>query len=1327
VERNDSRCDRFESAWLAGDRPRPAEFLAGVEGPEREDLLGKLLRLLADYLPREQRHRWLAGERVSVREYLREMPELRQVPEVVFGLVCQEVILREELHDAAARAEDYLDLLPGHDAPLRRFFADRQPSPRPRPAAPPLDRYQVSDFIGRGGMGDVFWVHDPHLGRDLALKVLRKDRREPHLVRRFLEEARLHSRLQHPGVAPVHDLGEAADGRPYFTMKLVKGHTLAELLTGRAGPAEDLPRFLSIFEQVCQAVAYAHAQGVLHRDLKPHNVMVGAFGEVQVMDWGLAKEMRRAPPSEASAAAREAATTESALGDTVDEGHGTQPGEVMGTPAYMAPEQARAEWGQVDERADVFAVGAILCEVLTGRPPYTGRNTEDILRRARCGELAEALGRLGQCGADAALAGLCRECLAAECEGRPCHAGVVAKRVAAYQAEVQERLRRAELERARAEVQAREERRRRRLALVLGGVVMLLLAGGGGGVWWQQRQQEKADLAVSNGLARAELLAEQARADPLQPEKYQQALEAARVAAQLAEGASADASQRAKDLVARLGQEAEAARKDRALLAALLDVRGPRKGPKYQSDARGAMMALAEPTADEQFAAAFRAGGLDVDNTPPAEAAALLKARPPAVVTEVIAALDEWASERRRQGKPKAEWQRLADLAALLDEEPGSKRRELREILARGRLPLERALSVLSAALRPVPVPVEVPLGPDHLRLRQLAEATDAATEPVLGLMTLVRALFVAGEEARAEQLLRAAIGARPREVVLYYMLGELLTHQEPPRWAEAVECYQAARALRPDLGVNLAEALLRSGRGREGLALLALLVSDTPGNPYLHSQYAAALYDKGRLDEAIDELRQAIALDPKDARAHNNLGGALRKTGRWDEALAEFRQAIALDPKYAGAHYNLGAALREKGRLAEAMDEYHQAIALDPKLALAHNGLGNTLYARKRWDEAMEEYRQAIALDPKLALAHDNLGNALHAKGRLDEAMAEWRQAIDIDPKDAQPHYKLGNALAEKRRLDEALDEFRQAIDIDPKHAQAHTGLGVVLAAKGRLDEAVAEYRRAIALDPKLAEPHYNLGLALHRKERLDEALTEYRQAVRLKPDCAEAHCNLGLVLQQQGRFDEALACLRRGHELGSKQPGWRYPSSQWVRNAERLLALDTKLPAILTGEAAAANLGEAIALAEMCRQPYQKRYAASARLYADAFGAEPRLAADLNAQHRYNAACSAALAAAGQGEDAHLLPDRVAAMFRGWALGWLREDLKAYAGLVGQTNPAGRQAVRQRLLHWQKDPDLAGLRDKDALAKLPEAERDACRRLWADVDALLQRTQEK
>ncbi len=258
-------------------------------------------------------------------------------------------------------------------------------SPEMPDAAGRLDRYQLFGEIARGGMGAILRGRDVDLGRDLALKVLLESHKDkPELIRRFVEEAQIGGQLQHPGVVPVYELGTFADLRPFFTMKLVKGRTLADLLRARVGrgspdparpateglpPAtDDLPRFLSIFESVCQTMSYAHVRGVIHRDLKPSNIMVGNFGEVQVMDWGLAKVLshagaadddvsRRAEPEPVVSVIRTARS-----GSDAD---ASQAGSVMGTPGYMAPEQARGEIELVDERSDVFGLGAILCEILT--------------------------------------------------------------------------------------------------------------------------------------------------------------------------------------------------------------------------------------------------------------------------------------------------------------------------------------------------------------------------------------------------------------------------------------------------------------------------------------------------------------------------------------------------------------------------------------------------------------------------------------------------------------------------------------------------------------------------------------------------------------------------------------------------------------------------------------------------------------------------------------------------------------------------------------------------------------------------------------------------
>ena len=180
---------------------------------------------------------------------------------------------------------------------LRETDVESGPGPIVKPASPEMpepasrpDKFQLFGEIARGGMGAVLRGRDVDLGRELAVKVLLDSHRDkPDLVRRFVEEAQIGGQLQHPGVVPIYELGSFADRRPFFTMKLVKGRTLAELLQERSSPKQDLPRFLSIFESMTQTMAYAHVRGVIHRDLKPSNIMVGSFGEVQVMDWGLAK------------------------------------------------------------------------------------------------------------------------------------------------------------------------------------------------------------------------------------------------------------------------------------------------------------------------------------------------------------------------------------------------------------------------------------------------------------------------------------------------------------------------------------------------------------------------------------------------------------------------------------------------------------------------------------------------------------------------------------------------------------------------------------------------------------------------------------------------------------------------------------------------------------------------------------------------------------------------------------------------------------------------------------------------------------------------------
>jgi tetratricopeptide (TPR) repeat protein len=397
----------------------------------------------------------------------------------------------------------------------------------------------------------------------------------------------------------------------------------------------------------------------------------------------------------------------------------------------------------------------------------------------------------------------------------------------------------------------------------------------------------------------------------------------------------------------------------------------------------------------------------------------------------------------------------------------------------------------------------------------------------------------------------------------------------------------------------------------------------------------------------------------------------------------------------------------------------FQAAVAVAPANVAAYFNLGNALRDKGQVDEAIACYRRTIALDPKFAHAHTNLGAALRDKGQLEEAIACYRQAIALDPKHALAHFNLGTALRDKGQLDAAIACYRQAIALDPKFAQAYTNLGPALYGKGQVDEAIACYQKAIALDPKHALAHYNLGNMLQAKGQVAEAIACYRKALALAPKLAEAHCNLGHALSRQGRFAESLAALKRGHELGAQRPDWRYPSGAWVRQAEAKAALEAKLPAFLKGELQPGDNAERLGLAAVCQAKKLPRTAAG--LYAAVFVADPKTANDLKAGHRYNAACSAALAAAGQSEDAARLDDKEQTRLRWQALTWLRADLVLRTRQLETGNPADRATLQRALRHWQKDTDLASIRDKAALAKLPAQEQQAFGQLWAEVAALL------
>jgi tetratricopeptide (TPR) repeat protein len=1194
---------------------------------------------------------------------------------------------------------------PGSVRPVNlRPPADAPPTPvnlpgtveMPQPDDLP-ERYQLVGEIARGGMGAVFKGRDADLGRDIAVKVMLEHHRgRADMLQRFVEEAQIGGQLQHPGVVPVYELNQTADRRLYFTMKLVKGKTFAALLDERsacasprpadAPPApDDLPRFLGIFEQVCQTVAYAHARGVIHRDLKPGNVMVGNFGEVQVMDWGLAKVLaqpdepgrRRERPEEATVIRTARSDPPQTTGPArAGSGSHTLAGSVLGTPAYMAPEQARGEIDQLDERCDVFSLGAILCKILTGQPAYTGSDVTELCARARRADLDEAHRRLDGCGADAALVSLARRCLQPRKEDRPRDAGRVAQAVTGYFESVQARLKQAELERAAAEaraeeeqkrrrveqVKARVERQRRRLAVALAAALVVLAAGAALAGWWYQQEQ----------LAQAQ---------------KQRDLDAAEAQRQRAEAAR---------------QAEEATRKEylRKEVGDALD-HGERELRELQQGLQTLLPAPGRPLTVSMLLSDLKQweGRVQAAKAFWRRAQALARSSPGLVPPEQLARLEQL-------GKDVAGAEKDYDLARLLD----TVRLDAAGVVD------GTVINMASAG----PKYERIFRDRLNLDLRQGQVDTLARQVKASALRYVLAAALdfwadVATETDLVLRLLEVARQADPdpwRDQV-----RDIKVWQDLPRLKLLAADVEPKRQT-PQILLLLAQRLRGSGSQNAAADLIRKALLHHPTDFWLNVYLTFVIDDPG---EKIGCYRAALALRPDSAPAHGNLGAFLQGRKDLKGAMGCYQKALELDPKYTQAHNNLGTVLKELGDLDGAVACYHKALALDPAFTGAHINLGNALFLKKDVEGAIAYYKKALEYDATSAPAHYSIGRALLATKDYAGAIPWLQKALDLDPNHAPAHYTLGAALALTKDLSGAIACFKKALEIDPKHVLAHFGMGNALRESKDLDGAIPYFKKALDLDPKYVPAHVNLGSALTAKGDVKGAIACYQKAVALDPNLAAVHCSLGRLLMVDDQLPAALEHLKIGHKLGSQQPDWSQPSDLWVEQCEMLLALDRKWTAIQKGEAQPSGPSERLALAELCLG-YKKQYVAAAKLYAEAFAAAPDLATDPTKARRYHAACAAVLAAAGQGKDAAALDAPARAKLRLQALAWLKAELELCRHQADAGQPAAVEAVSKNLSRWQGNPALASVRDEKALSVLPEAERKQWQSFWVEVHKLLE-----
>jgi eukaryotic-like serine/threonine-protein kinase len=1032
---------------------------------------------------------------------------------------------------AAAQRPVLLREAPGDSSHIIKPASDALP-PREQTG----DRYQLQGEIARGGMGAVLRGRDVDLGRDLAVKVLlTKYVRHPEATRRFMEEAQIGGQLQHPGVVPVYDIGHFGE-QPFFTMKLVKGQTLSVILEQRTSLEADRPRFLGIALQVAQTLAYAHAKGVIHRDLKPANIMVGAFGEVQVMDWGLAKVLTEGGVADEQRAARkqESSASESVIrtlrsgsgrgsstvGGTGVSGHETEMGSLLGTPAYMPPEQASGDVNLLDRRCDVFGLGAILCEILTGKPPYLGRSGEEVRRKAANADLADAHARLAACGAETELVELTKQCLSAEPIQRPRDAQAVADRLSGFMNQVQERLQTAQRERAVAVAREAEQRKRRKVQFALAAALVALLLGGGVFTLWQSEQ-------AMAGREREARNAEAVAALLKQAEDSLRAGDAAkaRVSLEAASKRSAESATRPH------AGQLERREADLVLLQDLDAVDQFSWTWDVVEDQFPDRAVVATRTRK-----ALQRYGADPDTVPMEDAAAWVSGSP--VAQRIVAALDLLLDQEKTAG-----------VRALLQRLDADDFRDaVRDAFLAGDLEQVTELAEWREALAQPPW-FAVRMGRSQAisveRRRQLLKSAASRRPGDLELLLTLGNTYGKEQQEIAESVrwCQAAVAAAPNNVAARFNLGISLYDQGDVDGA--IACFGKAIELDPKFErphTNLGVVLQEKGDLEGAMACLATAVELAPQDAVAHTNLGIVLEKLGHMDAANTSYRTAIAFDPKLALAHNNLGSVLARQGDAEGAIACFHTAVRLAPQDAGAHANLGLGLASQGDIAGAIACFRTATELAPQNADWQYNLGVSLYDQGDLEGAITCYRSAIALDPQYAQAHANLGNALLDRGDVDGASVCFRTVLELTPQLPAAHYNLGNALREKGDVDGAIASYRTAIELKPEFAKAHTNLGNMLAVQGDVEGAIAYYRAAIEFDPKLAQAHTNLGQTLLDRGDVEGAIASFRTLLELTPKVPGAHNDLGNALAIQGDLGGAIACFRTAIELAPNFPGAHY-----------------------------------------------------------------------------------------------------------------------------------------------------------------------------------------